>query len=199
MAGNVSGSAAGNVVRIAGVSGSLRAASYNTALLRAAVEICEQTLPGQATIEIVPIIELPIYNGDVEAVGIPDAVKAFKQAIAGHDAVLFATPEYNSSVSGALKNAIDWGSRGGNVWSGKPVAMMGATMGGTGTAVAQSHLRQILVRAGALTLAQPEAYVATAQSKFDAGLQLTDERTREHLARLLTALVAWTATHTRAG
>jgi chromate reductase, NAD(P)H dehydrogenase (quinone) len=176
-------------VHILGISGSLRARSFNTAALRAAGEL----LPAGATLEIADLAGLPFYDGDLEAAGgFPPPVQALRARVAAADALLFATPEYNYSVSGALKNAIDWVSRPPSTpLDGKPAALLGA--GGTmGTSRAQYHLRQILVHSNFLTLPKPEVYIIRAREKFDAEGTLTDPATREHLAALLVALVAWT-------
>ena len=177
-------------LRILGVAGSLRAGSFNRSLLRAAVELA----PNGMTIELFDLLQVPLYNGDVEAAGDPPGVAALKQAIAAADGVLMATPEYNHGVPGVMKNALDWASRPprGAVLAGKPVAMMGASPGATGTARAQSQLRQSLVFTDSPALPQPEILVYRAHEKFDAEGRLTDEKTREFVGRLLGALADWT-------
>lgn len=180
------------VIRVLGIAGSLREGSYNRALLRAARELA----PEGMTIEIWERLrEIPPYDADVEARGDPDAVAGLKRAIAGADALLFVTPEYNYGVPGILKNAIDWASRppGKSPLGGKPAAIMGATPGQTGTARAQLALRQSFVFTGTLALLRPEVLVNRAGEKFDEGGSLTDETTREHVRGLLEALAAWTA------
>src|SRR6188768_4576671 len=130
-------------MKILGISGSLRKGSYNSSLLRTA-----QTLaPGGVTIEIADISDIPPYNEDVREQGYPPSALRFREQIRAADALLFVTPEYNYSVPGVLKNAIDWASRpyGDSAWSGKPAAIMGASVGTLGTARAQYHLRQIMV------------------------------------------------------
>jgi len=178
-------------LRVLGIAGSLRAASYNRGLLRAAVELA----PDGMTIEVFEGLRaIPFYDADVETKGDPEPVTALKSAIAAADALLVATPEYNYGVPGVLKNAIDWASRppGRCVLNGKPAALMGATPGGTGTARAQLALRQSFVFTQTLALLQPELLVARAQDKFDAAGRLTDEATRGYLRKLLEALQAWT-------
>jgi chromate reductase len=129
-------------IRIAGISGSLREKSFNTAALRAAIELA----PEGVTIEAVGIGDLPLYNDDVRVAGYPATVEAFRTRLAEADAILFVTPEYNYSISGVLKNAIDWASRPPNQpFDGKAVGIMGASPGVIGTARAQYHLRQMLV------------------------------------------------------
>src|SRR5215207_4842506 len=129
-------------LRILGISGSLRKDSYNTSALRAAVELC----PDEAEIEICEIGHLPLFDQDFEQ-ALPPAIKEFKEKIAATDAILFSTPEYNYSVPGGLKNAIDCGSRpyGQSAWEGKPAAIMGASPGAIGTARAQYDLRKMMV------------------------------------------------------
>ena len=171
------------------MSGSLRQDSFNTRLIRAARELA----PDGMTIETADLAPLPLYNEDVRAAGYPAAVAAFREAIRAADALLIATPEYNYSLSGVLKNAIDWASRPPEQpLAGKPLAIMGASIGLGGTMRAQYHLRQICVSVDLLTLNKPEVMVRSAADKFDAGGALTDEKTREHVRRLLEALASWT-------
>jgi len=175
-------------IHVLGISGSLRKASYNRALLRAASEL----LPAEMTLEIFDLSLLPMFNQDIEK-PFPEAVEDFRRRVAEADALLIATPEYNSSLSGALKNAIDWASRAPQVpLIGKPVAMMGASTGMFGTVRAQLQLRQVLTYIGALPLGKPEVLVARAEKAFDAEGKLVDEATRGFLRDLLAALVVWT-------
>ena len=129
-----------DTLRILGVAGSLRAGSYNRALLRAAVRLA----PEGMEIEVFDLLEVPLYNGDVEAAGDPPGVMGFKQAISAADGVLMVTPEYNHGVPGVMKNAVDWASRPPREapLEGKPVGLIGASTGITGTARGQSQLRQ---------------------------------------------------------
>ena len=174
-------------IHIAGFAGSLRKQSYNKGLLRAAQEL----LPEGVTLEILPLDDIPLYNQDVEAIGDPEPVKAFKDKIRQADGVLIATPEYNYSVPGVLKNAFDWASRppGQSALTGKPVAIMGASGGRFGTARAQLHLRQSLLYVNAQTLNKPEVYIPLAAQKYDAQGNLIDEETRAHVRSLLQAFV----------
>ncbi len=176
-------------LHILAFSGSLRQASFNTALLREAAAL----LPDGVTLEIFDLSPIPLYNGDLEAAGVPGAVREFKAKIAQADALLVACPEYNYSVTGVLKNAIDWASRPvkDSPLQGKPLAMLGAG-GQSGTMRAQFHLRQILVHSNVLVLNKPEVYIQRAYEKFDAQGRLKDEATREHVRALVAALVAWT-------
>ncbi|HOT90443.1 MAG TPA: NAD(P)H-dependent oxidoreductase [Anaerolineae bacterium] len=174
-------------LRIAGISGSLRHGSYNTALLRTAAEL----LPPEMTLEIIALAPLPMFNPDFEK-PFPDAVAEFRARLAEADGVLIATPEYNSSLSGALKNAIDWASRQPKPpLNGKPVAIIGASTGNFGTVRAQLHLRQVLTHVGALPLGKPEVLVARAEQVFDSEGNLMDEIARNFLRDLLVAFAQW--------
>ena len=176
-------------LEVAGFAGSLRAASFNRSLLRAAVELA----PERMTIVIADIAEIPPFNADVEAQGDPEPVAAFKRAIGAADGLLIATPEYNLGVPGVTKNAIDWASRPPrkSVLDGKPVALMGATPGMGGTARGQSQLRQAFVFTNSYAMPQPEVLVRRASELFDAEGRLVDEPTREHLAKFLNAFADW--------
>ena len=176
-------------LHILAFSGSLRKASFNTALLREAAAL----LPDGVTLEIFDLSPIPLYNGDLEAAGVPESVRQFKAKIAEADALLVACPEYNYSVTGVLKNAIDWASRlpKDSPLNGKPLAILGAG-GQSGTMRAQFHLRQILVHNNVLVLNKPEVYVHRAREKFDTEGRLVDEATREQIRALVASLVAWT-------
>jgi chromate reductase len=177
-------------IRVVGISGSLRAGSYNSAALRAAVALA----PDGMTIETAAIGDLPLYNDDVRAAGYPAAVQRFRDQLSAADAILFVTPEYNYSIPGVLKNAIDWASRPpSQPFDNKPVAIMGASGGVLGTARAQYQLRQMLVFLNAFPLNKPEVMIGAAQSKFDEAGTLTDEPTKEFIRTLLAALANWTA------
>lgn len=169
-------------------AGSLRRASYNRALVRAAAGLA----PTALAIELYDLAPLPLYNEDLEA-DPPDAVRDLRARIRAAAALLFATPEYNFSVSGVLKNAIDWGSQplGANAWDGKPAAILGAAVSSIGTARAQIHLRQILAPLNVAVMPAPELLVGKAQEKFDAALNLTDEPTRDALREFLTRFETW--------
>lgn len=176
---------------VCGIAGSLRTGSLNRALLRAARELA----PVGMEIRIFDgMADIPLYNQDVEALGDPEPVQALKRAIGEADALLVATPEYNHGVPGVLKNAIDWASRpaGGSVLARKPAAILGASPGVTGTARAQSQLRQAFVFTNTPVVPQPEILVYRAHEKFDADGRLTDEKTREFVGKLLHELVDWT-------
>jgi len=172
-------------LHILGIVGSLRKASLNGALMRAAIELA----PPDVTIEVADIAAIPPYNQDWEF-NPPAAVAELKARVRSADGVLFATPEYNYSIPGVLKNAIDWVSRpyGDNAWDGKPVALMGASLGPLGTARCQYHLRQSFLTLNVIPVTRPEVMLGTADQRFDADLRLVDEKSREMVARLVMSL-----------
>jgi chromate reductase len=175
-------------IRVVGISGSLRAGSYNTAALKAAIALT----PEGMTIETAEIGDLPLYNDDIRVAGYPPQVQRFRDQLAAADAILFVTPEYNYSIPGVLKNAIDWASRPpSQPFDGKPVAIMGASGGILGTARAQYQLRQMLVFLNAFPLNKPEVMIGAAQTKFDGEGRLTDEATAGFVRQLLEALRDW--------
>jgi chromate reductase len=174
---------------VVGISGSLRKASFNTALLRAAIAAA----PAGVDASIADISDLPLYDDDVRAQGFPAPVARLREQIARADALVIATPEYNYSIPGVLKNAIDWGSRGSDhPFAGKPLAILGASQSMSGTMRAQYHLRQIAVFLDMHPINKPEIFVRMAQNAFDASGALTDEGTAKLLPPMWTALVAWT-------
>ncbi len=180
-----------NPLRVLAISGSLRKASFNTGLLRAAREIA----PDGMEIRIFDIKDLPFYDGDVEAQGDPAPVVALKLAVREADAVLFATPEYNWGTSGALKNAIDWASRDREEGSlmGKPATIIGAG-GRAGTARAQMQIHETLAETGAVVMVKPGVQIqAFAPGTFDAEGNLIDEKTKELLRNHLDELAKWSA------
>ena len=168
------------------ISGSLRTGSFNTGLLHAAQKLA----PVGVEIEIADISALPLYNSDLET-QFPEVAQELKNRIESADGIIFATPEYNRSVPGVLKNAIDWASRpwGKNSFAGKPVLILGASVGAIGTAVAQSHLKQIMVYLDGHVIGQPELYIGTVTDKFDKEGNLIDEATQEHLKKALEVLM----------
>jgi len=176
-------------IRILGVAGSLRRESYNRAALRAATEL----VPEGANIEIFELDGIPGFNQDEEQ-NPPAKVTELKKRVRKADAILFVTPEYNYSIPGVLKNAIDWASRpyGASAWNGKPAAIMGASVGTIGTARAQYHLRQMMVFLNMLPINQPEVMIGNASERFDAAGNLTDDATKEFIRQLLQNLVEWT-------
>ena len=175
-------------VRILGIAGSLRRGSFNAAALRAARDLA----PDGMTIEIFDLAPIPMYNDDVRLEGYPPPVADFRARIKAADGLLIATPEYNYSTSGVLKNAIDWASRPPeHPFEGKPIGLMGASAGTLGTARAQYHLRQMFVFLNGFVMNRPEVMIPSAQSKFDAEGELTDQQTRDFMSAHLVALKAW--------
>jgi len=176
-------------VRILGIAGSLRRGSYNQAALRAA----KLLVPENSEIDLFQLDGIPMFNEDDEKRP-PSSVLELKKRIRRADAVLIVTPEYNYSIPGVLKNAIDWASRpyGDSAWNGKPAAIMGASVGTFGTARAQYHLRQIMVYLNMFPINQPEVMIGNAAERFDDAGNLTDESTKDFIRKLLSNLVAWT-------
>ena len=166
----------------------MRQGSYNRAALREAARLA----PEGVTLEIFDLDGIPPYNQDEETRP-PARVAEFKARIRAADAILFATPEYNYSIPGVLKNAIDWASRpyGASAWNGKPVAVMGASVALQGTSRAQYHLRQVFVFTNMHPLNHPEVMIADAARRFDEHGNLTDEKTKESIRQLLAGLVNW--------
>lgn len=184
-------------LRVVAIAGSLRAASMNRALLRAAQELA----PPSLSIEVELLDDVPMFNADLELAGTPGPVARLRDAVREADGMLLATPEYNHGVPGVLKNAIDWLSQPlrGSALDGKPTAVMGASTGPAGTARGQSQLRQAFVLTNTPVMLQPELLVGRAQDKFDARGCLTDEVTRRCVASFLTQFEAWIIQHCRYG
>ena len=175
-------------VRILGIAGSLRRGSFNVATLRAAQELA----PAGVTIDIFDIAPIPLYNEDVRQQGFPAPVEDLRARIKSAHGLLIVTPEYNYSIPGVLKNAIDWASRPPEQpFNGKPIGVMGASAGTHGTSRAQYHLRQCFVFLNGLVMNQPEVMIPTAQNQFDASGKLTDQVTRDFITAHLAAFKAW--------
>jgi chromate reductase len=176
-------------LKILGIAGSLRKKSYNRAALRAA----QQLTPESAVIETFELDGIPPYNDD-DLANPPAIVTELKAAIRGADAILFVSPEYNYSIPGVLKNAIDWASRpyGHSAWTGKPAGIMGAATGVLGTARMQYHLRQCFGFLNMYPLNLPEVMITNSAQRFDEHGNLVDEATREIIRKFLQALVLWT-------
>jgi len=176
-------------ITILGFAGSLRKKSYNKSLLNTAVELAPQNMK----IETFDLEGIPPFNQDLETKP-PAIVREFKAKIRAADAILIVTPEYNYSVAGVLKNAIDWASRpyADNAFEDKPVALMSASIGMLGGARAQYHLRQTLVFLNAHPINKPEVMMSYAQGKIDENGKVKDEATRKLIIELLEALVLWT-------
>lgn len=177
---------------ILGLSGSVRKGSFNSALLRAVADL----MPEGATLEIGTIADVPLYDGDVESRdGIPDAVARLKDRIAACDGLLLSTPEYNNSVPGVFKNAIDWASRPpadiSRVFRGKRVALMGASPGGFGTILSQNAWLPILNTLGMQHWTGGRLLVSRATTVFDSGGNLVDEDARRRLSSFVSGFVAF--------
>ena len=187
------------MLKLAGLSGSLRKDSYNTALLRAAAAV----MPDGAELSVHTIHGIPLYNADTEtADGIPPAVNDLKTAIAAADGLLMATPEYNSSIPGVLKNAVDWLSRPPadtrKVFGGKPVAILGASPGGFGTILSQNAWLPVLRSLGTAPWFQGRLLVSRAGSVFDESGNIVDPKLREQLTQFVAGFVAFVGA-TRSG
>lgn len=178
-----------DLLNLVAISGSLRAASYNSALLRNLPELA----PASLRFTVHSIAEIPVFNHDDELVGMPPSVTRLHQAIRESDGLVIATPEYNHGVPGGLKNAIDWLSRGPmpHALFGIPTAIFGASDGTIGTARAQYALRQTLTALNAPTLPFPQVLVSLVQNKIDATGRLTDEPTREFIRQWLVEVERW--------
>ena len=172
-------------MNIIAISGSLRKDSFNTMLLRSLQSIA----PANTYITILDISNIPLFNQDAEA-DFPSSIQVLKDAVLAADGIIIATPEYNRSVPGVLKNVIDWISRpyGQNSFAGKPVLTMGVSVGKIGTAIAQSHLRQIMVHLDTQIIGQPELYLGPAEEMFDSVGNLVDGPTKDLLVQALKVL-----------
>lgn len=174
--------------KILGICGSLRQKSYNMAALRTAGEL----MPDGMSLQITRFDDVPLYNQDIQDKGWPEPVQRLNREILAADGILIASPEYNYSVSGTLKNVLDWLSRlQPNPFTYKPVALLSATAGPLGGARNQYELRKMLGGFNALTLNRPEIFIGMAQTKFNADLKLTDEATRKIMGDQMTAFHDW--------
>lgn len=177
-----------DTIKVLCISGSLRKGSFNTAALRAAMTLA----PEGVSFTQADISDIPLYNEDVHQRGFPPSVERFRQQIYAADAILFASPEYNYSVSGVLKNAIDWASRApSQPFAGKAAAVLGASPGAGGTMRMQYHLRQMAVFLDLKMVNKPEVMIANAGQRFDADGNLTDEATQQFVQSLVIALRDW--------
>ncbi|WP_372966162.1 NADPH-dependent FMN reductase [Marinobacter sp.] len=180
-------------MKILAISGSIRKGSLNTQLLKAAAECVDQG----TSVELFDLADIPFYNGDLDGDTKPAAVQALQEAIANADGLLIATPEYNYSVPGVLKNAIDWASRPAfnSVLRGKPTGVMSSSMSTIGGARAQVHLRDILLATLTPVYLAPDFALASAHTAFDDDGQLVDEGTRKFLQKYMTGYINWVASH----
>jgi chromate reductase, NAD(P)H dehydrogenase (quinone) len=178
-----------NEAQVLAISGSLRRASFNTSLLRAMAA----RAPNGVSISVYEDLgAIPFFNEDLEANGGPEGVTRLRGAVARADAILIATPEYNQSMPGVVKNLVDWLSRSEpDVLAGKPLAIVGATAGSWGTRLAQAALRQTLTACGALIMPAPQVYLRGAGDLFDAEGSLTDEHTGAQLVSFLESFRQW--------
>ncbi len=177
-------------MKILGICGSLRRNSYNMSALRA----CSELMPQGMTLQITDLADIPMFNQDVFDAGLPASVKRLRDDIVAADGLLIASPEYNFSLSGALKNAIDWASRPpSQSFQDKPVAIFSATTGPLGGPRNQYDLRRILIQLWAHPLPRPEVFIGAANTKFDGNGKLTDETTRKFLTELLAGFKTWIA------
>jgi len=178
-------------MHILALSGALRHASYNTALLRAAAALA----PEGITIGVHTLHGIPLYDGDLEALGMPEAVITLREAIRAADALLIATPEYNNAIPGVLKNGLDWLSRpsgeGARLFGGKPTALMGATPGGFGTVQAQDAMLSVLRSFGNDFWMGGRLMVSKAGAVFDADGHLVDEKVRDQLRTFIAGFAAY--------
>jgi chromate reductase len=176
-------------ISVLGICGSLRKGSFNMAALRTAIEL----KPAGMTVTVADISKLPLYDEDVRTQGFPATVETLRRQIAEADALVFACPEYNYSMTGVLKNAIDWASRPPDQpFAGKPCAILGAAAGMAGSARAQYDLRRSMVFLDMHPLNKPEVLIGQAQTKFDDQGKLTDEAARGFIRDMMAALERWT-------
>lgn len=175
-------------LRIAALFGSLREASLNCK----ALALATQSLPEACEVDVLDIRDVPLFNGDVLARGVPEVVAALTHRIRQCDGLVIATPEYNFSIPGVLKNAIDWVSRGDDQpLNGKPVAILSASPGPLGGARVQYDLRKVMLFVNAMVLIKPEVFIGTATGKFSASGECVDEPTRSFVAQKMSAFVTW--------
>jgi len=178
------------VIKVLGIAGSLRKHSNNMSLLKAAAEL----KPENMEIEIFGLADIPFYNQDLDKGNLPESVRIFKEKITAASSLLIASPEYNHSITGVLKNAVDWASTpsSNSPLNKKPYAVMGVSGGASGTIRSQMHFRQIAAENNMFGMNKPEIYLTMGKSKFNENDELTDEPTRERLKKFLEAFYDWT-------
>jgi NAD(P)H-dependent FMN reductase len=174
--------------KIAVVVGSIRRDSFNKQLAHALISLAPQDF----SFEFLDIASLPLYSQDYDA-DFPEAARTLKQKISEADGLLFVTPEYNRSIPGVLKNALDWGSRpwGQSAWGNKPGALIGTSVGAIGTALAQAHLRNVLAYLDVPLMGQPEMFIKHDESRIDASGNIVSDDTRKFLQAFVDKYVAW--------
>jgi len=174
--------------KIAVVVGSIRRDSFNKQLAHALISLAPQDF----SFEFLDIASLPLYSQDYDA-DFPEAARTMKQKISEADGLLFVTPEYNRSIPGVLKNALDWGSRpwGQSAWANKPGALLGTSVGAIGTALAQAHLRNVLAYLDVPLMGQPEMFIKHDESRIDSNGKIVNEDTRKFLQAFVDKYVAW--------
>jgi chromate reductase, NAD(P)H dehydrogenase (quinone) len=178
------------MTNIVGLCGSLRAASYNRMLMR----LAEGVMPASMKLQALEWRDVPVFDADVLAKGMPPLVSALREQVRRADGILIVTPEYNFSIPGGLKNLIDWLSRGEDQpFAGKPAAILTASPGPVGGARVQYDLRKVLLFVNAMTLVKPEVFVGNVASKFNAEGECTDEMTRKFVTAQMAAFEAWIA------
>ncbi|MEO7403053.1 MAG: NADPH-dependent FMN reductase [Burkholderiales bacterium] len=175
-------------MKVLAIPGSLRAGSFN----RMAVNLCHEVMPAGMTMDICEIKDIPLFDGDDFAKGFPPAVAAFREKIRAADGLLIASPEYNYSVSGVVKNAIDWASRGTDQpFNWKPICVLSATMGPVGGARSQYEVRKIFQFLNGHVMPKPEVFIGVAQTKFDATGKMADEATRKVVTDFMVSFNDW--------
>jgi chromate reductase, NAD(P)H dehydrogenase (quinone) len=174
-------------MQILAISGSLRKQSFNTALLHE----MKQVSPKEVIFTIQTLENIPLFSKDIEDQGFPQSIVDLKTAVKEADGILIATPEYNHAVSGVLKNALDWASRGGNSFSDKPVAICGVSDGMYGTARAQLNLRIVMNALNTHAMAKPFLQLTFAEEKFDQSGNLVDEKTKQKTTEFLQSFISW--------
>jgi NAD(P)H-dependent FMN reductase len=181
--------------KIAVVVGSIRQGSFNKQLAHALISLA----PSDFSFEFLDIANLPLYSQDYDD-DYPDVARTLKREISAAQGLLFVTPEYNRSIPGVLKNALDWGSRpwGHSVWGNKPAALIGTSVGAIGTALAQSHLRNVLAYLDVPLMGQPEMFVKHDHNRIDASGNIIDDHTRKYLQTFVDRYVDWVKRHVSA-
>ena len=180
------------MLKVVAIVGSLRKESFNKKLMRAVNKLNHPDIE----FDILKIDDIPLFNQDNET-NLPPVVAELKNKVSSADGVLLVTPEYNRSIPGVLKNVIDWGTRpyGKNAWKGKPTGIIGASPGVIGTAVAQSHLRSVMLALGAIVMGLPEVYIYFKDGLIDENGNISDDKTKQFLQEFLNQFSKWIDKH----